>query len=180
MIYKIDIEKAFDTIEWPVILATLRRMHFPEIWITWIKSCLSSSSFSFIVNGHHTIWIKSSRGVWQDDLILVTKASRHKARYCLICLNLYENLTGIKLGTFPFKYLGIPISPKHLSINQLSYMPDKAQQVISTWNLSSLSLAGRTTLLNSTVFTIPNYILSVMNLPVSILNSISKIAHNFL
>lgn len=147
--------------------------------------------------------------MFADDLILVTKASRHKARYCLICLNLYENLTGqkpnllksaiyvpswcnrklsnaisrilgIKLGTFPFKYLGIPISPKHLSINQLSYMPDKAQQVISTWNLSSLSLAGRTTLLNSTVFTIPNYILSVMNLPVSILNSISKIAHNFL
>lgn len=33
MILKVDIEKAFDTIEWSVILATLCRMGFPSVRI---------------------------------------------------------------------------------------------------------------------------------------------------
>lgn len=69
MICIIDIEKACDTIEWVTIIATLRRMLFPKNWITWINSCLNSASFSFIVNGHNTSWIKSSRGVRQGNPI---------------------------------------------------------------------------------------------------------------
>lgn len=51
MITKIDIEQAFDTIDWNVILAILHKMMFPECWICWIKACLSYASFSFLVNG---------------------------------------------------------------------------------------------------------------------------------
>lgn len=91
-----------------------------------------------------------------------------------------SRILGIKLGTFPFTYLGVPISPKRLTINQLQFIPEKVNKIIHSWNHSSLSLAGRTTLLNSSVFIIPNYILSVMNLPVSILDNISKFARNFL
>lgn len=36
MIVKIDIEKAFDTIEWTTILTALQRFHFPKLWISWI------------------------------------------------------------------------------------------------------------------------------------------------
>lgn len=54
MLCKIDIKKAFDTIEWPAIITTLQRMLFPANWITWVQSYLSSASFSFIINGHHT------------------------------------------------------------------------------------------------------------------------------
>lgn len=41
-------------------------------------------------------------------------------------------------------------------------------------------MAGSTVLLNSSIFAIPNYILSAMNLPLSILDNISKLAHSFL
>lgn len=69
MMLKIDFEKSFDRIEWNVILATLQRMCFPVIWINWNHSCLSSTSFSFVLNGHHSSWISSSRGVRQGDPI---------------------------------------------------------------------------------------------------------------
>lgn len=51
MITKIDIEKAFDIVDWKAIIATLQRMEFPKAWISWVKSCLSSASFSFLING---------------------------------------------------------------------------------------------------------------------------------
>lgn len=69
MLAKIDIEKAFDTIEWVAILATLSKMVFLEIWISWIRSCLSFASFSFLVNGSQSSWISSNRGVRQGDPI---------------------------------------------------------------------------------------------------------------
>lgn len=43
-----------------------------------------------------------------------------------------------------------------------------------------LSLAGRSVLINTTLFAIPIYISSVMNLPNTILDSISKLARDFL
>lgn len=48
------------------------------------------------------------------------------------------------------------------------------------WNRSSVFIASMVVLLNNTIFAIPNYILSVMNLPNTILDSISKLAHNYL
>lgn len=63
MLLKIDIEKVFDTIEWNCILVTLLIMGFPDLWISWIHS------FSFLINGHPSKWIYSSRGVRQGDPI---------------------------------------------------------------------------------------------------------------
>lgn len=69
MILKVDIEKVYDTLEWKVILATLTRMGFPKILVSWIKACISSASFSFIINGHTSKWIRSYRGIRQGDHI---------------------------------------------------------------------------------------------------------------
>lgn len=48
------------------------------------------------------------------------------------------------------------------------------------WNRSSVFIASMVVLLNNTIFAIPNYILPVMNLPNTILDSVSKLAHNYL
>ncbi|XP_039119158.1 uncharacterized protein LOC120255390 [Dioscorea cayenensis subsp. rotundata] len=69
MLVKIDIEKAYDTISWSAILSTLTKMSFSFVWISSIKSCFTSTSFSFLINGHPSYWISSSRGIRQGDLI---------------------------------------------------------------------------------------------------------------
>lgn len=66
---KIDNEKAYGTLSWTAILAILAKMKFPNTWISWIKTCLRSTSFSFLINGTPTSWISSSRGVWQGEPI---------------------------------------------------------------------------------------------------------------
>lgn len=67
MIIKLDIEKAYDIINWSAILAILSKMNFPSIWISWITTCLYSSSFSILINGKPTPWFSSSRGIRQGD-----------------------------------------------------------------------------------------------------------------
>lgn len=67
MILKIDFEKAYDTIKWNAILATLLRMDFPLKWISWAKAYLLFARFSFLVNGIPSSWTMSSRGIKQGD-----------------------------------------------------------------------------------------------------------------
>lgn len=62
---KLDISKAFDTVQWSFIFSTLRAMHYPEQFILWISKCVSTASFSVSVNGEMEGFFNSSRGLRQ-------------------------------------------------------------------------------------------------------------------
>lgn len=67
LMVKVDIEKAYNTKEWKFILATLRKMKFPKIYLSWIKACLYTFSFSFLINGPPSKWIKAYRRTRQGN-----------------------------------------------------------------------------------------------------------------
>ena len=46
---KLDMEKAYDILEWPFILNVLRNFGFNERWINWISECISTTSFSILI-----------------------------------------------------------------------------------------------------------------------------------
>nr|GEX56738.1 RNA-directed DNA polymerase, eukaryota, reverse transcriptase zinc-binding domain protein [Tanacetum cinerariifolium] len=50
MIFKVDFEKAYDSVRWDFIDDILRRFDFEEKWCKWIQSCLGS----VLVNGSPT------------------------------------------------------------------------------------------------------------------------------
>jgi hypothetical protein len=51
MALKLDMEKAFDSMEWNFLLKILKLLGFHPIWINWISQCLSISSFSILLDG---------------------------------------------------------------------------------------------------------------------------------
>ena len=66
---KFDVEKAYDKLNWKFLLMVLREMGFGRKWIGWIKWCISTASFSVIINSSPTGFFKSSRGLRQGDLL---------------------------------------------------------------------------------------------------------------
>lgn len=64
---KVDLRKAFDTVRWDFILASLRALAIPESFISLIQECLSTASFSVSVNGQSGGFFKSTKGIRQGD-----------------------------------------------------------------------------------------------------------------
>ena len=64
---KLDMEKAYDRIEWDFLWQCLHAMGFPAQWIEWIRECVSNVSYSIKINGHTTPWFRPSRGLRQGD-----------------------------------------------------------------------------------------------------------------
>ncbi|KAJ9551049.1 hypothetical protein OSB04_015094 [Centaurea solstitialis] len=65
--FKVDFEKAFDSINWDFLLDVLAQMGFGKIWCNWMKGCLMSASVSVLVNGTATREFKMERGLRQGD-----------------------------------------------------------------------------------------------------------------
>ncbi|KAL0552328.1 hypothetical protein IC582_011437 [Cucumis melo] len=66
-ILKLDIEKAFDNLNWDFIDFVLEKKNFPILWRKWIRGCISNVTYSVIVNGRPQGRIKANRGLRQGD-----------------------------------------------------------------------------------------------------------------
>lgn len=51
VICKLNIEKAYDHVQWAVLFAIMEKMDFVHKWIRWIQWCMSIARFSILVNG---------------------------------------------------------------------------------------------------------------------------------
>ncbi|PKI50218.1 hypothetical protein CRG98_029401 [Punica granatum] len=68
-IVKLDLEKAFDRLEWCFICKVLTHFKFPKVWIEWLMACVSSTSTSILFNGSCLESFIPSRGIRQGDPI---------------------------------------------------------------------------------------------------------------
>jgi hypothetical protein len=64
---KLDMEKAYDHVDWGFLMYLLRRCGFGEKWCSWIQHCITSVRFSVLINGVPSGFFGSSRGVRQGD-----------------------------------------------------------------------------------------------------------------
>ncbi|PWA80255.1 reverse transcriptase domain, Reverse transcriptase zinc-binding domain protein [Artemisia annua] len=67
LIFKVDFEKAYDSINWKYLCDILKSMGFGDKWCAWIGACLQSSSMSVLVNGSPTAEFNLERGIRQGD-----------------------------------------------------------------------------------------------------------------
>uniref|UniRef100_A0A251U4I0 Putative RNA-directed DNA polymerase, eukaryota, Reverse transcriptase zinc-binding domain protein n=1 Tax=Helianthus annuus TaxID=4232 RepID=A0A251U4I0_HELAN len=67
MIFKVDIQKAYDSLNWGFVDSIMEQMNFPIRWRRWIMAILRSARQSVLVNGSPTMEFECSRGLRQGD-----------------------------------------------------------------------------------------------------------------
>ena len=67
MTLKLDMSKVYDKVEWCFLIEIMRNMGFCDNWLNLIHECISTVSYSILVNGKPKGEIFLSRGIRQGD-----------------------------------------------------------------------------------------------------------------
>ena len=67
MAVKTDMSKAYDRLEWDFISLVLQQLGFHPRWIELISQCISTVTYSFLINGSPRGNVLPSRGICQGD-----------------------------------------------------------------------------------------------------------------
>lgn len=114
LIFKVDFEKAYDSVEWEFLLKVMASMGFGSRWCDWIKACLISSSISILVNGSPTKEFLMEKGLRQGDpmapfLFLIVAESLH-------ILMVEAKLNGL--------FEGVKVGAEEVEVSHLQYADD--------------------------------------------------------
>ena len=64
---QIDLQKAYDTIDWRALEKILQEIGLPNRFVNWVMLCVSTVSYKFNINGVYTRSMPAKRGVRQGD-----------------------------------------------------------------------------------------------------------------
>lgn len=81
------------------------------------------------------------------------------------CEDQYTQLFGCGVGSFPFRYLGIPIHYRKLMNKEWKGVEDRFEKKLSCWKGRLLSSGGRLTLINSVLTSLPMFMMSFFEIP---------------
>ncbi|XP_019228498.1 PREDICTED: uncharacterized protein LOC109209643 [Nicotiana attenuata] len=199
-VLKVDLRKAYDSLDWHFLRYMLTELGFPQKFIHWVMECVSTVSYSLMLNGglqsHSKPREESCKGRYKFSK---NNAGSILQVFCCIWiagkyrqkLNVYSGVpqhikelllesTRFNEGSIPFKYLGVPLSAKKLNIHQCLPLVEKITERVNCWSARMLSYSGRLQLIKSVLFGIQTYWAQIFLLPKKIMKMIETICRTFL
>jgi hypothetical protein len=255
LIFKVDFEKAYDSVEWSFLDYMLGRFGFSDKWRAWIRACVFAGNMSILVNGSTTTEINIQRGLKQgdplapflfilvaeglgglmkkavelnrfkgfkvgsnevvvshlqyaDDTLCIGEASFANLWSLKAILRAFELVSGLKvnfwkscvmginvsndfirlaslflnskIGSVPFKYLGLPVGANPRRASTWEPMVTALRKRLEAWGNNYVSLGGRIILLNAVLNAIPIFFLSFMKILVAVWKKVRRIQRDFL
>nr|GEU32234.1 RNA-directed DNA polymerase, eukaryota [Tanacetum cinerariifolium] len=116
LVFKVDFEKAYDSVRWDHLDDIMRKFGFGEKWCMWIQSCLRFSKGSVIVNGSLAEEFQIYKGLKQGDLLspflfILVMESLHISfqRVVDVVLDCLNRASGLRINMTKRKLLGISV-----------------------------------------------------------------------
>ncbi|KAG7568298.1 Reverse transcriptase domain [Arabidopsis thaliana x Arabidopsis arenosa] len=89
-------------------------------------------------------------------------------------------ISGIKVGSFPTRYLGLPLNPARISLATLQPFLEKITSKLHAWTAKFLSFAGKIRLISSVIYGMVNFWSAVFNLPKKFYEKVDSLCAAFL
>ncbi|GJX30847.1 RNA-directed DNA polymerase, eukaryota [Tanacetum coccineum] len=122
LLFKVDFEKAFDSVNWKFLMDIKEQMGFSRKWRKWIISCISSASISVLINGSPLKEFVIEKGLRQGDplsLFLVSfgrQGASSNAKNLMLILRYFEVTSGIKINLAKSRIFGIRVSLEDVEV----------------------------------------------------------------
>ncbi|XP_074313971.1 uncharacterized protein LOC141649174 [Silene latifolia] len=125
-LFKMDLQKAYDTIEWAFLDDMLQALNFPEQFREWIMQCVTTTTYSLNLNGNVFGFFKGQRGLRQGDPL--------SPLLFTICMEYLSRLLAYTTEGSSFKYhpLCKPLKLTHLMFadDLLLFCKGEAQSIM--------------------------------------------------
>uniref|UniRef100_J3L0J0 CCHC-type domain-containing protein n=1 Tax=Oryza brachyantha TaxID=4533 RepID=J3L0J0_ORYBR len=208
ILLKIDISKAFDSVNWSFLLEVMQRLGFRAKWRSWITNLLTTSTSRVLLKGIPGDEIQHLRGLRQDDVAIFIKPLQQEIQLMAKVLELFARISGLRTNltktelypiayggqnlealknhlpgivkNLPCTYLGMPLHFKKL--RKVDYVPllDKIGGRVPGWKRKFFTSPGRTTLVKSVLTSLPIYHLTAIQTPKWIIKKVDKHRRAFL
>nr|GEV88292.1 RNA-directed DNA polymerase, eukaryota [Tanacetum cinerariifolium] len=185
LIFKVDFEKAYDSVRWDFLDDVLCKFGFGDKWRRWIQCCLQSSRGSIIINCSPTEEFEFGKGLKQCDplspfLFILIIESLHLSFQRVVEAGLFH---GVKLHDtvlkLPFSYLGSMVGDRMHRLHSWDDTVDRVRNRLSKWKMKMLSSGGRLTLVKSVLGCMPIFHMSLFKVPAGILHKLESIRKHF-
>ncbi|GJV94534.1 putative RNA-directed DNA polymerase, eukaryota, reverse transcriptase zinc-binding domain protein [Tanacetum coccineum] len=200
--FKIDIQKAYDTVDWRFLETILIRFGFHRTMVKWIMACVTSTFH------RHCEEIQLINVCFADDLFIFARGEAQSAQvimdalegfklasglvpslpkstayFCNVLLHVKNAILSIMPfaeGELPVKYLGVPLISSRLLNRDCKILVEQATNRIGDWKNKSLSFARRLQLCKSVISSMHVYWASVLMTPQGIIDDIHQLIRGFL
>ncbi|WVZ49622.1 hypothetical protein U9M48_000963 [Paspalum notatum var. saurae] len=95
------------------------------------------------------------------------------------CENDYSELFGCKLGSFPFRYMGLPMHDRKLNNSDWKHIEERFEKRLIGWKGKLLSVGERLVLINSVLSSLPMFMLSFFAIPKGVLKKLEYLRSRF-
>ncbi|XP_077215810.1 uncharacterized protein LOC143850444 [Tasmannia lanceolata] len=206
----LDMEKAYDRVDWDCLDFLLGRMGFGNRWRGWMRKLMSKGCCLGLLEGFviGCDRVEVSLLQFADDTILFCAPDRKMILNLKATLRCYEFVTGqrsnfrksslfainlppseaeefakvmgCRLNSLPSLYLGLPLGVGKPGKALWTPIVERIESRLETWKRNLVSKGGRLILVKAVLANIPVYYLSLFNCPVSVVLRIEQIQRRFL
>jgi len=132
LMFKVDFEKTYDSVDWNYLDSVLRQTNFPILWRKWTSECISTPMVFVLVNGSPTEEFQMERGLRQGDplspfLFLIAADGLHVMMKAVVDKGLFQSYG---VGTYG-----------EVTIHNLQFADDNLLMGVKSWaNIRALKV----------------------------------------